>query len=923
MNKKNKKQKINQRKLIIAFVLIGIVLFFILVNFTDIVSLKDTFIYSIADKVVKNSVIFFLFLVTVGIIGLSYKNKTAYYTLFFNIELVICYILFLSKSITKNFYFDNGLLNFINSIIFLLSFITTFWFKDTLLNFEKKDCVYKSKCNDTSKDRRHRSDKKEDIALQKNMFEPINEYDQIYNNRHYQADELINIISDNNRCTICVSSKWGNGKTSFINGVLERLTNYESNDLNFEVEEIRINAMELDNVNSLMNYFFIRIKEILKSNGIYVGINSEYQELVASLVGIATNNAIGNFIKSKFSTKSDYRERLSKLSELVKNELIDKKIIVVVDDLERCREDKILDFLYYIKEISVIHRCIIVFLTDYNKLISKKEDSLNEEFLEKFFNYRLNLHTVSIKEIIEMSIQENKNHEKSDFVSLLNHVMFMYESNIKYLNDYGFKNKSFLNKRTPQEKQEDKDKAIAAEEKNYNSFISIIQNPRHLQRIHQKFMFFQSIVDKKVGDKEFDEYIDRIDYKTQLIILSLLFVIEPTEYASIEENGIMNYIDRLPETNDFSSDKLLLSIVLNEWKSSFQFDITQEKLHFIHYLLVSPNELDKSANGMTLLQEKYIKKIDSNEKVFNTSIEKILPELLNAKFKEKSKKIFYIKRAIKLYKDDLNFNNVILFMSKSSVASQIAQEDNIVAFYEALTNMEIINKKSCNEFFIKFAKNFLINKLDNIKQFVHVLFLNFEYNNDNIEIENTFEFENCYKMVNIYIDNLDKYYKMNLNKSGSTVTNLYSIYNMVEEECRKKGISSSSDITYLSEKAKESIKCIEYLLRIENYIYSQNQNAAPNDYRRKLLSIIDGINNSNIRDHTKYYDLCENLLKDMIHHCEDISEIDLENIDEMIEAYFKKYDIPPIELRGMYIKIKEQISKQNTKQYEVFAQADI
>lgn len=579
-----------------------------------------------------------------------------------------------------------------------------------------------------------------------------------------------------------------------------------------------------------------------------------------------------------------------------------------------CKEDKILEFLYFIKEISVLHKCVIIFLTDYNKLIGKNNDYITDEFLEKFFNYRIDLHKVNSKEIIEIAANQGyENTNNTDFVSTLNNIDLKYKVIIDSLERYGVRSSSFTDKRSSEEKQRDKEVAIEAEIKNHNSFIETIQNPRHLQKIYRKFSFFQNIIDKHIGNKDFDKYIDKIDYQTQIILLSLLSVISPKDYATIEENGIDYYIAQLHDINNYSNDSILQSIVLKEWKTSVHYDMVQEKLHFIHYLLTMPNELDKSANGLTTVQEKYINQLDSNEKVVNTSIEAVLTELLNAKFTEKSKKNSYIKQAISLYEDEINLGSLIIFMLEPLVSSQIASDDNILAFYEAILNLKIDDIKICKNYFIEFAKKYLIEKLKDITYFVRAVF---DYDGDISKINSTgynLEADCCDLMIKNYFDAINKYYKLELKKSDNTIDNLTSIYNKIEMECENKGVSSYSDIICLSEKAKEAIKCIGYLIKIESYIETQDETVAQNDYSERLSSIIDSIKNSSVRNRTNYYDKCNMLLMDMIGHCERVSEEDLEKINVMIEEYYKKYEVPPIEFRKMYIEIKEKVSTRNTR----------
>lgn len=299
------KNNVSCKKLIICILTIAAVW---LMMFLD---LKDTFIYEIAQNVVTNRMPIVIILVLAGIMGLFYKNKSAYYSLFFNIELVLCSIVLISRNIITTFNPNCCLPYVITTSIFSISYIGIYYIKDKLFF-------------------------KGNQKQHNNPLEPINEAEKLFPSRRHQMNELISIIKSqesDNGYTICVSSDWGSGKTSFINAVLDEFKTNKS--LNYRIEEIRINAMALDGTGSLLNYLFGRIKEILKANGIYVGINSEYQELIVSFLETATHEKMGSFIRKRFSSTSDCRENLSKLSRLLENEL-DEKIIIVIDDLERC-----------------------------------------------------------------------------------------------------------------------------------------------------------------------------------------------------------------------------------------------------------------------------------------------------------------------------------------------------------------------------------------------------------------------------------------------------------------------------------------------------------------------------------------------------------------------------------------------------------
>ena len=147
----------------------------------------------------------------------------------------------------------------------------------------------------------------------KNSYAPITNDANLFKSRKSQQNYLFNLIKENDfsdeGLSICITGKWGSGKTSFVNTTLDRL-----NANNIKFEEIRINALELEETSELIKYYFTRIKEILKNNNIYIGIKSEYKSLMNSLIDSATTEGISDIIMSCFEEKEDYRNMIAKIS---------------------------------------------------------------------------------------------------------------------------------------------------------------------------------------------------------------------------------------------------------------------------------------------------------------------------------------------------------------------------------------------------------------------------------------------------------------------------------------------------------------------------------------------------------------------------------------------------------------------------------
>ena len=65
-----------------------------------------------------------------------------------------------------------------------------------------------------------------------------------------------------------------------------------------------------------------------------------------SLIDSATTEGISDIIMSCFEEKEDYRNMIAKISELLNDALPDSRIIIVVDDIERCSNNKINNYYF-------------------------------------------------------------------------------------------------------------------------------------------------------------------------------------------------------------------------------------------------------------------------------------------------------------------------------------------------------------------------------------------------------------------------------------------------------------------------------------------------------------------------------------------------------------------------------------------------
>lgn len=225
----------------------------------------------------------------------------------------------------------------------------------------------------------------------RNSQDPVESSGELFRSHLLSAETLARWISRSEEpsLSICVSGKWGVGKTSVVNGAIGLLRETAGCE---GYEYIRVNALELDTLSSLYTYVFSQIKACLKRRGVYVGIGSAYRKFVASSLGVITQSSFTALAENTLlSAPEDYREQKAELAELLAQALGRDKLVVVVDDIERCAPEKARQFVFFMKEIATMDRCVSVFLTDYRHLTADEAGESPYAYFDKFFHRRLDI----------------------------------------------------------------------------------------------------------------------------------------------------------------------------------------------------------------------------------------------------------------------------------------------------------------------------------------------------------------------------------------------------------------------------------------------------------------------------------------------------------------------------------------------------
>jgi KAP P-loop domain protein len=264
----------------------------------------------------------------------------------------------------------------------------------------------------------------------------------LINSREQDLDNLKNIL-DNTLDSIIIDDEWGNGKTFFIKKFMEKYnTNYEF---------IYIKAPYFQTREEFRKVFLTELNKVFIKNGIFnTSISNLTKYFGVEIQGITLNQIEKNYNET--------------IEEIVKKMCkLDKKIVVVLDDLDRIEKgEDIQEILNFIGEINIELREKIglITLSSYNKLnekvISHTEDKEGENYLEKYFDKKFYLQKVNIQELIEYFCEDEnllkiikqckKAIEEHYLISFNSEILEIYEKNFK--EDIKKQNKIYLSKQT-------------------------------------------------------------------------------------------------------------------------------------------------------------------------------------------------------------------------------------------------------------------------------------------------------------------------------------------------------------------------------------------------------------------------------------------------------------------------------------------
>lgn len=229
-----------------------------------------------------------------------------------------------------------------------------------------------------------------------NLDLPINdENDDIFNFKNISEKVSKNIIAFNKKesLTISIEGEWGNGKTSLSNLICKKIKD--------DVVLMHFNPWMIVDFTQLSEYFFSELMKELTHENFNAKLKEEIIKDLKKFASIFTPTSFrintGIFsteFKPKETLFSEEEESLYRLKEKLNCYLsqLSKKIVIIIDDIDRLTNKETETFFRLIKGIADFHNLIYILLYDkdiVSESLQESKKERGEKYLDKIVQYSI------------------------------------------------------------------------------------------------------------------------------------------------------------------------------------------------------------------------------------------------------------------------------------------------------------------------------------------------------------------------------------------------------------------------------------------------------------------------------------------------------------------------------------------------------
>ncbi|MGG4394182.1 P-loop NTPase fold protein [Paenibacillus thiaminolyticus] len=187
-----------------------------------------------------------------------------------------------------------------------------------------------------------------------------------------------------------IDAPWGTGKSTFVNLCKEHWDNHYHD----KIIVYMFDPLRFENSDNLMEKFADGLLKVIKENFFAPELESLMAKYVKLLHDSNLSLSILGFRFGLPFDKSSIEKTFDRLGMVLRS--IDKKIVIVVDDLDRLTFSNIKEILFVIKKSFILPNLSYVLCYDTENLTALDHQKLDtekiNEFLEKFINIKTSLY---------------------------------------------------------------------------------------------------------------------------------------------------------------------------------------------------------------------------------------------------------------------------------------------------------------------------------------------------------------------------------------------------------------------------------------------------------------------------------------------------------------------------------------------------
>ena len=283
------------------------------------------------------------------------------------------------------------------------------------------------------------------IRIQPGMIEipTDNPFDNDLLNRKTPIEALTNVISNiEGPCVMAVDAPWGMGKTTFIRMWEQHLRNKNfpvvsfnawetdyfadpfaalSSELLRELEDFR-KRPSVDKNSSILLKQLRKLKRAIKTVSkqslpvlrvLADAVDSSGWSKAAVQIAAARMEAASKNHRNTHGALKEFRETLGKTASVFAEEARQRPLIIVIDELDRCRPSYAIELLEIAKHFFSVDRIVFVLAVNFSELSHSVRAVYGEEFnargyLERFFDIDFKLPDADRKLFIQENFQAMK-----------------------------------------------------------------------------------------------------------------------------------------------------------------------------------------------------------------------------------------------------------------------------------------------------------------------------------------------------------------------------------------------------------------------------------------------------------------------------------------------------------------------------------